>query len=145
MAQIIEVLLKLKDVCDYPFSTVTQALNRYNLNPARAKYVNFFEPEQRGKPYYQDFDKSHPDRVWSRIVRGIFNVLRGYRPEQRAVWWICSIGDRTKQLHPNDVRDRLKISKRTIYRWLEQINDDIEQEFIRRKLIPNDRENERTN
>lgn len=136
MAQISGVIFKIEDVCDFPFSTVTQALNRYNLNPARAKYVNFFEPEQFGKPYHEEFGSTHPDRVWSRIVLGIFTVLKQYPAQQRTVWWLCSIGDRTKQLHPNDIREQMKISKRTIYRWLERINADIEEEFIRRKLIP---------
>lgn len=132
------VYVKVEDVYKPPFSTIGQALNRYNLNPARAKFCNIFEQERGHTPHYSEFDQDHPDRVWARIVKGIEKVLGDYRPDQRQAWCMCNLGDKTDdQKHPIEVARRLHISKSTIFRWLKQINEDMEEEFYQRRLISN--------
>lgn len=131
------VYSKVEDVYKPPFSTIGQALNRYNLNPARAKYANFFEQERGQKPHYNELDQDHPDRVWARVVRGIQKVLSDYHANQRIAWCMVNLGDRTDdQKHPVEVAKRLGIHKSTVYRWLERIDDDMRDEFIQRRLIP---------
>lgn len=132
----LDTLYKLKAVYPTPFSTVHEALRKYQLNPARAKFINFFEPETKSKPYYPDFHNNHPDRLWARVTKCLHAVLSQYKPEQRLAWWMCNIGDRTKLYHPDDIPFIFKVSRATAFRWLGNINDDIEDEFMRRKLIP---------
>lgn len=131
------VVCKLKDVYKPPFSTIGQALNRYNSNPARAKYINFFEQERYQRTHYHEMDQDHPDRIWARIVRGLQKVLHDYRPTQRLAWCMCNLGDKTDdQKHPDVVAAKIGVHPSTVYRWLKRIDDDMQDEFIQRRLIP---------
>jgi hypothetical protein len=145
-----------------PFSTLHEAVNFcYRNIPGRQKYPNFFELERGTRPYLADFDPNHVERIWARVLRGMQRVLLTHRRDARRAWMLCNLGDRAEvysksgnpheekrmkeyairrgeriRMHPDDAAKYLDVSKRTIFRWLEKINADLESEFQRRRLIP---------
>jgi len=109
------------------FKHIHDALAFYNnKNPARAKSVNLIEPESRGSSndYLGEY---HPNDVWASMCGAINYVPEAYRA--------AYVGNRDYQKHPSDIALSYGVSIRTIYRWLECINDELERELIKRELL----------
>lgn len=117
------------------FTHLHQAVNFYNnKNPARAKYVNLLEPESRGasNDYLGEY---HPNDVWCSVCGAINYVLTRNQGPRAGAYQAAYIGNRDYQKHPADIAGAYGVSIRTIYRWLERINDELESELIKRELL----------
>lgn len=147
----------------FPFETLQSALNYVQKNiPGRQRYPNFFELERHSKPYFPDFHPQETQRVWCRVLKSIQRILLKHHRDARRAWMLCNLGDRTSptllagknpheerrmrelserrgervQIHPRDAAKLFRVHPRTIYRWFDAINEDLEAEFARRRLIP---------
>lgn len=145
---------------NYPFHSPQQAINFVQKNiPGRQRFPNFFELERSSRPYLPDFHPNQSERIWSRVLKSIQRVLLKHHRDARRAWMLCNLGDRSlpesknpleqkrmralaerrgerTQIHPRDAAKEFRVSPRTIYRWFDRINEDLEAEFSRRKLIP---------
>ncbi len=146
-----------------PFQSLHSAISFcYRNIPGRQRYPNFFELERHSRPYLPDFHPDQSERVWSRVLKSIQRVLLKHHRDPRRAWMLCNLGDRTSpeilagknpheekrmrdlaerrgervQMHPKEVAKLFQVSTRTVYRWLERIDDDLQWEFERRRLIP---------
>lgn len=120
-----------------PFKSVGHALSYYNLqNPARARYVNFFEIERFQKAPAEDFSGESPRDIWAAIVLAIGRTVNGLDSDRYWAFIWRNVGDRAQQLSVEEIAGRLGRSPRTIRRYLRETTDDLEDELIRRELVP---------
>jgi hypothetical protein len=127
-----------------PFRSVGHCLTYATLNnPARLKPINLLEPEGGGSGHAADFSGDTPMELFSSILHGITCVLESKCTEAVVAFELKYKGDRTEAYSVEDIAETLHRSTKTIYRYLNQIHDDLEREFARRELIefeapPND-------
>lgn len=124
------------------FKHIHDALAFYNnKNPARAKSVNLIEPESRGSS--NDYlGEHHPSDIWASVCGAINYVLSRNTGPRSEAYRAAYVGNRDYQKHPVDIAFSYGVSVRTIYRWLECINDELETELVKRELLEPEEDDE---
>lgn len=132
----------LGTVSQLPFSSAGQALNFFHQrNPARQRYVNFFEPERGQKPQFPDFSGLSPTDVWASVANAIWRTLKDARAEERRAFELAFLNpDRARALAPEEIAAVLKVSTSTVYRYLRTLREELELELKRRELMAWDQE-----
>ena len=125
------------------FKSPYLAILYYNTkNPARVKSINLLEPEGGSKHSYDPLDPRHPHRRWAAIAIAISATLKSFPKEQAWAYALRNIGDRQSQLSIEEISHSLGKSPKTIYRWLKQIEDELDEELVRRGIVEPDNYNE---
>lgn len=120
-----------------PFKSIGNALAFYNFkNPARHKCVNLLEIEGLSTQYTRDFSGTSSRDLFAAVTWAIKKTLLLHTREQQAAFVLREFGDSDSRLHVHDISKKLGRSKTTIYRWIANISDDLENELQRRELIP---------
>lgn len=121
-----------------PFKTLGAAICFYNeRNPARAKSVNFFEPD-RGCATFKgaDFSGDSEADIYASVRYAITYALDGKTQDEARAWEMRNIGAREGHWAIESIAREFRKSARTISRYLKIINDDLENELRRRELLP---------
>lgn len=123
-----------------PFVSISHAVAWYvRHNPARQKFQNLLEPVRGNKPAAEQFAGEHPNDLHAAVLGAIEAVLDQRDYEHRLVFEFCDIGKPPGlRYHPVEAAELLDMSKRTVYRMLGRVRDDLEHELKRRFLIEND-------
>lgn len=129
-------IIKMTMVYKPLFNSVGHCLSYYSFNnPARQKSINLLDTETSSKRNYLPFESENPHLIWARILKGIQKVKKFHSKKAIKAWEICSIGENFIKLTPKDAAIVLHTTERTVYRWLAAIQEDLEEEFIKRDLI----------
>ncbi len=117
---------------DFPFQTVGAAIGFYKRrNPARLKsQVLDREREKEPDP---DFD---PDGTWASVCLAIKAILAAAEYEQRITFEFYYLHDTDIPIGAEDIARHLHVSARRVYRALDKVRTDFENELIRRGLLP---------
>ncbi len=119
-----------------PFRSVGHCLSFYNnANPARLKSINLLEAEGRSSPNRDDFSGESPVDLYASVTLGIGRVLKCHCSDAVLAFGLRNFGDRQHQQSVEDIAKLLRRSTNAIYRYLNKIHDDLENEFARRELI----------
>ena len=123
-----------------PFTDYNACIQyRLHQNPARQKSYNPHEPDSGGSNYYAEhFSGKHPHDWYASIVRGIDKALHGYDPQEKYIFYLCEYL-RYPYYSVAKMRGR---SKNAIPKLMGRMRLDIKREFIRRELIPDDKQRE---
>jgi hypothetical protein len=125
-----------------PFKCYRQALTYVNeCNPARAKYKHRIEPENsKTTLIIDDFSGSSATDKFVRVVHAIACVLADEAHERAQAWCWRNLIPRAEGggLHVDVIAEHLHRSPRTVYRWLDRIDEYMIDVFKRRDLIPCD-------
>lgn len=120
------------------FESLPKAIQFFlGSHPARQRFRNILEPEQGSNHYFKDFAGQSPDERWSTIAYAIGLVLKDKTHEKYWVWFWRNIAfnDRAKQPHPHDLAKQFGRSRATIYRWLDEVDDELSQLLIKRGIL----------
>lgn len=122
------------------FNHLSQAISYINRkNPARARSVNLLENgTSSGRRVDPDFIGISEADIFASLLLGLKKTLKLYPDLQQSAWKLKNLGDRKEQSHPRDIAEKLGFSPSTIYRWISQIDEDLEREFIKRDLLESD-------
>lgn len=151
MTKLSMIMTKLKVDHPAPFESFFHVISFYNNhNPARAKRKNLLEPEG-GTSEIQGYCPTDlwaairigivecmkhwdHDHKWSFLWRYIVRETRPVTREEEARGW-------DGRFHVTDIAERLGRSPRTVYRYLDKIEEDLTRQFVRLELInqPDDR------
>ena len=119
------------------FRSIEAAIGYFvEANPARAKPINFFEPDRGGPPPVPDLSSDHPHRVWVRVCLALVEAIKQTNNE-RAAWafnhyFLC---DRGTALSKEEIAERLGVGVRYVYKLLHKVSDNFEDELYRRGLL----------
>lgn len=119
---------------DYPFKDFYHVIEFVNsCNPARHKSINLIEREN--KQTTED-----PSVLWSLVLCTMTYGLRvfpHYKAEIfRARYFAPRDGDASQCLSIEDIQLKFQLSRRTVFRWLAEITEELERIFIDRRIIP---------
>lgn len=122
------------------FNHLSQAVRFINqMNPARSKPINLLENgSSSGRSFDPDFTGQSKQDVFASLVLGLKKTLALHNEHQQRAWKLRNLGDSKKHLHPRDISSMMGVSPKTIYRWLNSIDDDLEREYKKRELLPKD-------
>lgn len=116
----------------YPFNSIGAAIGFYKRrNPARLKQ-QILDKEREKEPH-SDFD---PEGTWAAVCLAIKAVLEAADYEQRVTFEFYYLFDTDIPLGVEDIARHLHVGPRRIYRALERVRTDFENELIRRELMP---------
>ena len=125
-----------------PFKSRSQALEYIReRNPARAKFSHRFEPEHsRSTLIIDDFSGVSATDRFVRAIHAVACVLADEPHERAQAWCLRNMIPRAEGggLHVDDIASRFGRSRRSIHRWLNRIDDYLDEEMVRRQLIPDD-------
>lgn len=114
------------------FSDVHEAIRfKINQNPARAKRLNLLEAERGNKPQYDELDERHPNRLWAAVVMCFNRALRDCTLEEQEIFAKYHY----YRIHPADIAEQYGVSKRTVYRTLQEIRKNLSCQLEQRGLI----------
>lgn len=123
--------MKLSSVDTCPFTDGASAINYYiNNNPARLKSFNLLEP--CGKLLTAARAPYSSSDLWAAVVCAIEAAQKHSTKERRLAFYYYYI-ERTALV---DIATRLRTSRRTVRRWLNESLDDLETELYIRGLMP---------
>ena len=115
----------------HPFGSYRAALRYYKeRNPARQKYVNVLEPEHHAGSSKEQIQAAV--ELWVEVVKAMENARHCCGNFEYWVFIACEISE----IHPQDIAQRLSLSRRKIRRMLTRVQDAFEAELIARGLIP---------
>lgn len=121
----------------YPFRSLGHALSFFISHaPTRARSFNLLEPERGSRPTVDDFSGDSPLDHWVTISKVIQRTLRHQPYEARRCFQLRNHVDRTKQKHPRDIAIELGLPKRMVYKFLDEINEDLASRLAFQGLIP---------
>jgi hypothetical protein len=104
-----------------------------NHHPTRQRFSSGVEREARGNI---DYD---PEIVWIGIDLAIVKAMRQRDCLKRAAWYAYY---RTEpRLGVDEIADVVCRNKRTVWRWLEEINDTLQGELLSRGFVEEEKEN----
>ena len=129
--------MQTESIVETPFQKLSQVLSYINEhNPARAKYAARIEPEAKSTRIIDDFTGDSPQDIFASAWAGVVTVLREQPYTRAAAWGRRNLGPRDTQLAVEEIADRVGRSVKSVYRWLDRIDDEMQKEFERRELIP---------
>lgn len=134
----------------FRFPDIFKALAFYRFcNPARARSQNLFEPERGQKPAGMSFSGDHPEDVYAQVVAAVTTATEGRRKDHCVAFEFYHMGQlrafknrsggitfERERFGIDDIAKRFGRSKRQIRRWIQAIEDALEDELIRRELLP---------
>lgn len=134
------------------FRDIYKLLAYYNLqNPARAKYFNLFEPEIKRSPDITVLEVESEGNVvlylegagvlWTKCASIIDRAVKAFPHDQGRAFKECKLGDFQHQLSVVEWAKREKVSKATVYRWLSNIQEEIERLAVASQLLPENEQN----
>lgn len=120
------------------FDSVHQAIGFYSFcNPARARYINLFEPDRGSKPYAEAFSGNHPNDEWASIAAAVARVIDDTSDKTATrVFELYFPSARDGGYSKEVIARELGITLRHVSRLLRKILDELEEELIRRELLP---------
>lgn len=121
------------------FITLGHAIAYLNeQNPARAKSINFLEPDTGSTIRFADFDPNHPEMIFSGIANAVKVALVQSNYEEAKCWEWRNLGDRTGHLDVVTISEKLRISTQKVYKNLRYVNDRLRAQLIARGLLEPD-------
>jgi len=115
----------------FPFSSTHSALAYYNYcKPGRLKNLELQEGSQGTSERHIQFD---PEDLFAAVVGGIFDTLKHFPKIQQQAFAAYHLGARYGK---HEIAAMHGVSSKTVSRWIERIEDALEEEFRLRDLIP---------
>lgn len=129
--------MQTKESVSTPFQSATEALAYINeKNPARAKYHSRIEPETSTRIIIDDFTGQSPKDIFASALAAVVSVLNEWPYVRAWAWSKRNLGPRSEHWAVEDIALKCGRHKSRIYRWLDAIDDEIQEEMRRRYLIP---------
>lgn len=120
-----------------PFRDIYKALAFYNYkSPVRAKSVNVLEQEGRSSDVPIPFSGDCPEDIYASVVYSVVEALQLFPNwNMRRAFSLYHLGPR---LGKSEIAILLRVSDKTIGRWINKIEDELKREMIFRELIPSE-------
>lgn len=123
----------------YPFQTVHQAINFYiNNNPARQRYVNHAEPDKDSAESVEHRMGGAPQDIYASICLAINYALKHAHEQKYWAYIYRWMTPRELDCSWQGIAQHMRLDKRTVKKYVHQMEDDIFREMVRRELIDPD-------
>lgn len=141
----------MEKVSNPPFRSVGHVIGWYiSHNPARQRFVNFFEPDRGSKPQHADFslyegEDGSPVDQWARIGWTLHTTLKHFTRTERRAFWL-RYGQYEKRDERSSIQDIAKTlgeRPKAVARMIDRVHDALDQRFAAAELIPAPGERER--
>lgn len=119
-----------------PFSNVFSAIAYYVCcNPARAKSLNILEPSGGCRRPATEFSGNHPNDIWVSVCHAVRRTMDSERGLYRAAFRMYYL-DPERHHNSESIARALSLSARTVRRKLNKMVALLEDELVRRELLP---------
>lgn len=122
----------------YKFENVFQAVGFFSFcNPARARYLNIFEPERGSQPVAEHFSGDHPHDTWASICKAIEKAINYTNSNYaRDVFSLYFPSERDSGIGREEIANKLHLPVDYVSRILNDLLQELERELVVRELIP---------
>lgn len=129
-----EDMMKLKVV--YPFRTVHQAITYFiNNNPARQRYINLLEPERDSAESVAHRMGGAPADIYAAMCLAINSALKNAHKDKYWAYIYRWMTPRELDCSWEGIATHMRLDKRTVKKYVHQMEDDIFREMAKRELI----------
>ena len=115
----------------FPFSTTHSALAYYNFQkPGRLKALDL---EEGSRGLSERHTQYAPEDLFAAVLCGIHDTLKHFPKQQQQVFAAYHLGARYGK---HEIAAMYGVSTKTVSRYIERIEDALEEEFRLRELLP---------